>query len=55
MVYIFSCCGAGTAADTEYVTNLISAKLELHSLNTGRQVSLTEYSLGPCFQDKLLL
>ncbi|CAB4004420.1 proteasome subunit beta type-7-like [Paramuricea clavata] len=31
------CCGAGTAADTEYVTNLISAKLELHSLNTGRQ------------------
>ncbi|KAI9359570.1 nucleophile aminohydrolase [Zopfochytrium polystomum] len=31
------CCGAGTAADTEFTTNLISSKLELHSLQTGRQ------------------
>jgi len=31
------CCGAGTAADTEYTTNLISSQLELHRLQTGRQ------------------
>jgi len=31
------CCGAGTAADTEMTTNLISADLELHRLNTGRK------------------
>ncbi|KAL3897839.1 MAG: hypothetical protein SGCHY_003141 [Lobulomycetales sp.] len=31
------CCGAGTAADTEFTTNLISSKLELHRLATGRQ------------------
>jgi len=31
------CCGAGTAADTEYTTKLISANIELHSLNTGRK------------------
>lgn len=30
------CCGAGTAADTEMTTSLISSKLELHSLSTGR-------------------
>ncbi|KAI8905619.1 proteasome subunit beta type-7 [Gorgonomyces haynaldii] len=30
------CCGAGTAADTEFTTNLISSKLELHRLMTGR-------------------
>jgi len=30
------CCGAGTAADTEMTTNLISADLELHRLHTGR-------------------
>ncbi len=30
------CCGAGTAADTEMTTNLISSRLELHSLSTGR-------------------
>lgn len=34
----FSCCGAGTAADTEYVTQLISSNIGLHSLSTGRQV-----------------
>eukprot|EP00127_Corallochytrium_limacisporum_P002297 Clim_evm85s109 gene=Clim_evmTU85s109 len=31
------CCGAGTAADTENVTNMISSQLELHRLETGRQ------------------
>ncbi len=30
------CCGAGTAADTEFTTNLIASKLELHRLQTGR-------------------
>lgn len=30
------CAGAGTAADTEMVTQLISSNIELHSLNTGR-------------------
>ncbi|XP_046861868.1 proteasome subunit beta type-7-like [Xenia sp. Carnegie-2017] len=34
------CCGAGTAANTDYVTNLISSNHELHSLNTGRQVCI---------------
>lgn len=33
-----SCCGAGTAADTEMTTDLIASQLELHRLNTGRQV-----------------
>lgn len=31
------CCGAGTAADTENVTELISSNLELHRLSTGRK------------------
>jgi len=31
------CCGAGTAADTENVTGMISSQLELHHLATGRQ------------------
>lgn len=30
------CCGAGTAADTEFTTALISSNLELHALSTGR-------------------
>ncbi|XP_001626200.2 proteasome subunit beta type-7 [Nematostella vectensis] len=34
------CCGAGTAADTEYVTDLISSQIQLHSLNTGRQARI---------------
>ena len=37
--FTFSCCGAGTAADTENVTELISSNLELHRLSTGRKVS----------------
>ncbi|XP_017869652.1 PREDICTED: proteasome subunit beta type-7 [Drosophila arizonae] len=34
------CCGAGTAADTEQMTLMTSAELDLHGLNTGRQVPL---------------
>lgn len=34
----FSCCGAGTAADTENTTNNISSQLKLLRLNTGREV-----------------
>ncbi|KAJ5225838.1 Proteasome subunit beta type-2 [Penicillium chermesinum] len=30
------CAGAGTAADTEFTTALISSNIELHSLSTGR-------------------
>jgi len=30
------CCGAGTAADTESTTEMISSQLELHRLNTNR-------------------
>ncbi|GAM20331.1 hypothetical protein SAMD00019534_035060, partial [Acytostelium subglobosum LB1] len=32
------CCGAGTAADTENATGLISSKLKLHKLSTGKEV-----------------
>jgi 20S proteasome subunit beta 2 len=35
------CCGAGTAADTEYTTRMVASKLELHRLNSGRQVRVT--------------
>jgi len=31
------CCGAGTAADTEFTTALIASNMELHSLSTGRK------------------
>ncbi len=31
------CCGAGTAADTENVTGMISSQLELHRYSTGKQ------------------
>jgi len=30
------CCGAGTAADTEAVTSMVSGALELHRFGTGR-------------------
>ncbi|KAL5521995.1 PUP1 [Sanghuangporus sanghuang] len=30
------CCGAGTAADTEFTTAMISSNMELHALSTGR-------------------
>ncbi|XP_014678650.1 PREDICTED: proteasome subunit beta type-7-like, partial [Priapulus caudatus] len=32
------CCGAGTAADTEMTTQMVSSNLELHRLNTDRNV-----------------
>ena len=31
------CAGAGTAADTEFTTALISSQIELHALSTGRK------------------
>lgn len=31
-----SCCGAGTAADTERTTDLLSSNLSIFSLNSGR-------------------
>ncbi|XP_026404302.1 proteasome subunit beta type-7-B-like [Papaver somniferum] len=31
------CCGAGTAADTEAVTDMVSSQLNLHRYATGRQ------------------
>lgn len=31
------CCGAGTAADTEFVTNLISSNMQLHELHTRKR------------------
>ncbi|KAI5481531.1 20S proteasome subunit beta 2 [Pseudohyphozyma bogoriensis] len=31
------CCGAGTAADTEFSTALISSNMTLHALSTGRK------------------
>jgi len=31
------CCGAGTAADLEHVTDMISGQMELHRYSTGRE------------------
>ena len=31
------CCGAGTAADTEFTTAEIRSQIALHKLNTGRE------------------
>lgn len=31
------CCGAGTAADTEFVTSLISSNMQLHELHTRKR------------------
>ena len=31
------CCGAGTSADCENVTEMMSSNLTLHRLNTGRE------------------
>ncbi|XP_018411351.1 PREDICTED: proteasome subunit beta type-7-like [Nanorana parkeri] len=31
------CCGAGVAADAEYLTQLLSSNMHLHELSTGRQ------------------
>lgn len=35
------CCGAGTAADCDKTTTQMESQLELHRLNTGRQVPVT--------------
>jgi hypothetical protein len=35
---VYSCCGAGTAADTEMTTRKIESQLELLKLNLGREV-----------------
>lgn len=32
------CCGAGTAADTEYVTRMVSSDLELHRLEADEEI-----------------
>lgn len=34
------CCGAGTAADCEFVTDMVSSALELHRYGTGRKSRL---------------
>lgn len=34
------CCGAGTAADTEFVTQMMASELELHRLYTKRESRL---------------
>lgn len=36
------CCGAGTAADTEMVTAMVSSKLELHRYETRKQSRVIE-------------
>lgn len=36
--YDCSCCGAGTAADTEMTTEMIASQIELHRLNTGGRI-----------------
>jgi len=41
-------CGAGTAADCEFVTNKISAELELMRLNTGRQSRVSTIATRLC-------
>lgn len=38
LIFCISCCGAGTAADTEMTTQMISSQLELHRLYTNRVV-----------------
>ena len=37
MLIVHRCAGAGTAADTDFTTSLISSNIELHSLSTGRK------------------
>lgn len=43
-MYFCSCCGAGTAADTEMTTKTIASQLELHRLQTGRVVPVVAAS-----------
>ncbi|XWS69115.1 hypothetical protein CRYUN_Cryun04dG0151600 [Craigia yunnanensis] len=35
------CCGAGTSADTEAVTDMVSSQLQLHQYHTGRESRVT--------------
>ena len=37
MLGMFSACGAGTAADLQHVTNMLSTNMELLELNMGRK------------------
>jgi 20S proteasome subunit beta 2 len=37
------CCGAGTAADTQFVNLFMSSNLELQRLNSGRQTRVSSY------------
>ncbi|KAG9056012.1 proteasome core particle subunit beta 2 [Serendipita sp. 407] len=40
------CCGAGTAADTEFTTALISSNIALHALQTAMAIFETEWQAG---------
>ena len=37
------CCGAGTAADTQFVNLFMSSNLELQRLNSGRQTRVSSF------------
>lgn len=43
MLSIYSCCGAGTAADTDAITSLAASQMELHCLNTGREAQVISF------------
>lgn len=42
------CCGAGTAADTEFVTQMVASELELHRLNTKRESRVSQVEARLC-------
>ena len=42
------CCGAGTAADTEFVTQMVASELELHRLNTKRESRVSQVESRLC-------
>ncbi|MCQ2816076.1 MAG: proteasome subunit beta [archaeon] len=42
------CCGAGTAADNEMVTQMMSSELELHRLYTGRESRIAHAEARLC-------
>ena len=37
------CCGAGTAADTQFVNLFVSSNLELQRLNSGRETRMSSF------------
>lgn len=37
------CCGAGTAADTQFVNLFVSSNLELQRLNSGRETRVSSF------------